>query len=409
MEGTSTPPPPLRVLWVATKPPWPPRDGGRLLQWLTLEALAGLPGAVEVDLVAPLVGADAAATARALAAVCRPHLVAARPWPLPLAWLAARAGRVPLTVARHRLPAVRRRVHDVAAERSPVVVHAEQAQAMPQALAAGLPVVLRAQNVESDLWAQAGAPGGGLASLARGALRREGARLARWEGEVVRSAARTVAVTAEDAGRLARLAGNRDEAEIEALPVPFPAQLPAGPPLPGDPAVVLLAGAGWRPNREGAEAFLATTWPAFLRLRPGALLHLFGEVAADGVPSVVPHATPSDPAAAFPAGALMAVPLAVASGIRMKILEAWARGLPVVATPAAAAGLAATAGEHLGVAPLGQAFATALGAVAGDASAQGRQVAAARALLVARHSPPVAAAALLDRWRAVAGVAHPRR
>jgi hypothetical protein len=89
MEGTSTPPPPLRVLWVATKPPWPRRDGGRLLQWLTLEALAGLPGAVEVDLVAPLVGADAAATARALAAVCRPHLVAARPWPLPLAWLAA--------------------------------------------------------------------------------------------------------------------------------------------------------------------------------------------------------------------------------------------------------------------------------------------------------------------------------
>ena len=34
------------------------------------------------------------------------------------------------------------------------------------------------------------------------------------------------------------------------------------------------------------------------------------------------------------------VPIRVASGVRMKILEAWSRGVPVVATEAAAAGLA---------------------------------------------------------------------
>jgi glycosyltransferase involved in cell wall biosynthesis len=53
----------------------------------------------------------------------------------------------------------------------------------------------------------------------------------------------------------------------------------------------------------------------------------------------VDHAAPPDSAAAFPDGAILLVPLRVASGVRIRILEAWARGVPVVATSAAARGL----------------------------------------------------------------------
>jgi polysaccharide biosynthesis protein PslH len=411
---TSDAPRPLRVLWVATKPPWPPRDGGRLLQWLTLDALAALGGEVEVDLVTPLAGGDAAAIARELLPLCRPHLVAARPLPLPLAWLQARLSGVPVTVVRHRLPAVRRRVETLAAASGvgPAVVHAEQAQAMPQALAAGLPVVLRAQNVESDLWWASAGQGSRWPVGRAGALRHEARRLARWEGEMVRRATRAVALTAADASRLTALAaagGERPATVVEPLPVPFPADLPAGPPLPGAPAVVLLAGAGWRPNREGAERFLAASWPLVLQRHPGARLHLFGDVASTAA-GVERHPPPVDGALAFAAGAILVVPLLVASGIRMKVLEAWARGIPVVASPAAAAGLAATAGDELLVAEVGAPMAAAVSALAADAGGLGaRLVAGGRRALAARHRPRAAAEALLAAYRAAAGSSPARR
>ena len=41
----------MRILWVATKSPWPPVDGGRLLLWETLGALAA--AGHDVTLVAP--------------------------------------------------------------------------------------------------------------------------------------------------------------------------------------------------------------------------------------------------------------------------------------------------------------------------------------------------------------------
>lgn len=390
---------PLRVLWVATKAPWPPRDGGRLLQIETLRLLAARDEgerAVEVELVAPEPRARHEAIARELSPWCRVRLVDARPLPLPLAVVRAALRGEPVTAARHRLGAVRREVAKAAVEGAFAVVHAEQVQAMPQALAAGLPVLLRAQNVESELWRGA--------SASRSWRRREADRVARWEAAMVRRAALTLAVTERDASAIAALApGTR----VEALPVPFPAELPPGPPLPGAPAVSLLAGAGWQPNREGAEAFVTGTWPLVQRALADARLHLFGDVGATG-PGVALHAAPDDPAAAFPAGAILVVPLAVASGVRMKVLEAWARGLPVVATPAAAAGLGVTSGDQLLVAEMGQPLADALLALARDATLRDRLVRSARELLRRRHAPAPLRARLLACYAAAAATASGR-
>jgi hypothetical protein len=387
-------------LWVATKAPWPPVDGGRQLQLLTLQALAAERGEVEVDLVAPLAGGQEEGVESALAAWCRPHLVDARPLPLPLAVIAGLLRWRPVTASRHGSRAVRREMAAVAGIGRPFdVAHAEQAQAMPQALASGLPVVLRAQNVESDLWRAAAS--GPLAPL----LRWEARRLARWEGAMVRRAARAFALSALDAQRLSALAGG---VTVEVLPAPFPGELPAGEPLPGEPAIALLVGHGWRPSEEGAERFLREGWPSVVARAPAARLHVFGGPPASGA-GVAHHPAPVDAALAFPRGAALVVPLWTASGVRMKVLEAWARGLPVVATRAAAAGLEASEGEQLLLGDDPPALAAALLRLASEAGLRERLVDGGRRLLATRHRPDQTARALLAAYRDAAGSPAPPR
>lgn len=350
----------MKILVVATKAPWPPVDGGRFLLRNTLEALAA--AGHRPVLVAPVDPArfDLAQVAAELAGCCEARLVPAAPGhPLPSS-VRAWASGMPLSVARHALRGVRREVaRCLAAERFDIV-HAEQLQALPQtapARAEGVPVVLRAQNVESDLWVETARRSTGWRGRA---LRIEARRLARWEGEAVRRAAAVLPLTAEDAARLRALAGG--EGHIRIVRAAF-AELPAAavPPLPGEPAVVILGSQGWLPNEDSVSWFLAEVWPSTAAALPGAILHLFGAAPPGPLPaSVVVHPPPRDSAAAFAPGSILAVPLRIGSGVRIKVLEAWTRGVPVVGTPAALAGLEAEDGREALVAGDPAAFAAAL-------------------------------------------------
>lgn len=325
----------MKLLLVATKAPWPPVDGGRFLLLNTLEALA--TAGCRLTLVAPVdpKAFDLGRVARELSAWCEPVLVPAAPLP-PLAALLRSGGGAPLSIARHSLPAVRKEVEQRLRGERFDLVHAEQLQALPQAAAAfaqGIPVVLRAQNVESDLWRAAAEWGRGVRGLW---LRGEARRLARWEASAVRRAAVTLALTAEDAERLGELAcGGR----VRVVRAPFPELPPGSGRLEGDPPVVVFGSRGWMPNEDSVGWYLEDVWPAVRSEVPGAVLHLYGIDLASSPPGVAVHPPPGDSGEAFPPGSILAVPLRIASGVRIKILEAWARGVPVVATPAALAGL----------------------------------------------------------------------
>ena len=407
----------MRLLVVATKAPWPPVDGGRLLLLRTLEGLAA--AGVRATLVAPLDPRRHAleSVAAALAPWCEPQLVLARPAGTASTLLRSAGHRQPLTISRHTLPPVRRRVEGLLAARRFDVIHAEQLQALPQALAPARaghrPVVLRAQNVESALWAAA--PGRPLALEAR--------RLAAWEGRAVAGVDATAALTAIDAAALRRLAAaaGSPQARVVEVPAPFAAELPPGPPgLAGKPAVAVLGSLGWRPNEDAVAWFTGEIWPAVRRALPAAELHVFGiargpsaepaaaaAVAAaaaggrDAERGITWHAAPADSAAAFACGSIHVVPLRFGSGVRMKVLEAWARGVPVVATPEGAAGLEAADGVELLVARDAAGFAAACRRLCEEPGLAAALAAGGRAALRRRHDPATVARRLLDLYAEV--------
>jgi hypothetical protein len=433
----------VRLLVVATKAPWPPVDGGRLLLLRTLEGLAA--AGVRATLVAPLDPRRYAleSVAAALAPWCEPQLVLARPAGAASTLLRSAGHRQPLTISRHTLPAVRRRVEGLLAARRFDLIHAEQLQALPQALAPARaghrPVVLRAQNVESALWAAA--PGRPLALEAR--------RLAAWEGRAVAGVDATAALTAIDAAALRRLAAaaGSPRARVVEVPAPFAAELPPGPRgLPGKPAVAVLGSLGWRPNEDAVAWFTGEIWPAVRRALPAAELHVFGVArgsaakpapggsprsaaaagavaSASAVAGVRPvsgadrdaergitwHAAPADSAAAFACGSIHAVPLRFGSGVRMKVLEAWARGVPVVATPEGAAGLEAADGEELLVARDAAGFAAAIRRLCEEPGLAAALAAGGRAALRRRHDPATVARRLLELYAEVQAAARQPR
>lgn len=358
----------------------------------TLEGLAQAGHAV--TLVAP---ALSAAPAGAVPEGCTARLVPARPRSMPLALAAAALRGRAVSVARHTLAAVRREVARSLAAEAFDVVHAEQLQALAQAepaYARGVPVVLRAQNVESDLWAGA-ARAAGLFGVLAGL---EGRRLARAEGRAVARVRITAALTSEDADRLRELSSGRGTVRV--VRAPFPESLPSGDtPLPGRPALVLLGSEGWPPNRDAARWFVSTVWPAVRAALPEARLHVYGHLRREAPEGVVAHPPPADSRQVFAPGSVMVVPLRIASGVRMKILEAWARGVPVVATPQAVRGLDAEDGRDLLVAGEAGELVHSFRRLHEEAGLADRLVEGGRARLGARHDPAKVAEDLLETYR----------
>lgn len=394
----------MRLLWIATKSPWPPRDGGRLVQALTLEALraAGL----DITVVAPgdLRSRSPGERNDKVPSRVRVDEVSCRPSGRLVTGVRTAVRNLPWTAATHHRREVRTRVGELLGGGDYDVAHVEQIQAWPQAAPAresGVPIVLRAQNVESDLW-RGVADLEWLPKLLRLAARWESARLTRWEGEVVRRAHGVVALTARDAERLSTLAGGR---AVSHLPAPFPASLPTSLPgaareLAGDPPLVLFGSGGWLPNRDARRWFLEELWPRVVRAQPDARLHLFG-AEVEGREGVRCHPAPEDSGEAFPPGSILVVPLRIASGVRMKILESWARAVPVLATPEAAAGLEAQDGRELLLFRDAEELVPCLRRLRDEPALASRLTENGRKRLQEKHSPAEVAAGLIRVYEAV--------
>jgi hypothetical protein len=421
----------MRILWVATKAPTPITDGGRAVMFATLEALAA-SGEARLTVVTPLPAERISGVYgnRTIVRIVQenPRYIQQSSYFLdfPNSIIRSLKSGRPVTIERHSHAVLAARVAALMREEPPFdVVHTEQLQALPisePARRAGVACVLRSQNVESAIWDAAASE----APRWRGAaMRFEARRLRRFEAAAIAGVDATITLSPDDAAALTALSPSAS-ARITVVPPPIPSawltatggsgSIPDVNPV--NPAFIWIGSAGWAPNDAARDWLLEDIWPAINARLPEACLHLFGaptiararSEGESGSPgsrgSIVRHGAPCESAEAFMPGGVLLIPMRAAAGVRMRLLEAWARGVPVIASPAAVTGLDTEDGRDVLIAADGRAFAEAAFRLASEPSLRARLVHEGRATLARRHDPQKLAEATLDVYRQA--IAHHR-
>lgn len=272
----------------------------------------------------------------------------------------ARASGVPEGFARGISPELR----DAAARlartpgRGRVIADGPIAGAGLMALARRRPVVYNAHNFESGFRAELSG-GAGAAALRR------------FERRLLGRCSESWMVSEADLAAAAELCPG---ARLRYVPnVVDVAAIPARAAEQAEPDAVFVASFSYAPNRSGLRFLLDEVYPRVWEQLPQARLTLVGpglEQPPSDDPRVRAAGFVEDLGAAYAGARCALVPLLQGGGTPLKFIEALAYGLPVLATPRAAAGLAVSDGVDCLLAGDAAEFASKLVAVLRDGAPQ---------------------------------------
>lgn len=196
-----------------------------------------------------------------------------------------------------------------------------------------------------------------------------------YEGKVVSTFEHTLAVTQADKGDLIEAVRSQgplevaSDGKIKVVPISVDVEQfsPAEP--AGDSLEILSIGSlHYAPNADGVRWFLREVLPRVLESSPEAKTVVIGkDPPADfqriadqskGRIQVKGYVPDLDPY--FARAALMVVPVLAGSGMRVRILEGLARGMPMVTSSLGAQGIEVRSGEEILIADSSQAFSQAV-------------------------------------------------
>ena len=360
-----------QILIVAPWLPWPVDFGGAARVY---HLARGLAAQHDVLLLAPA-GPEEAEALRTLGAWCDVTAVPAR-WTarqpagrgkrlLQLRSLASRRSFLESATCRPQFQATLDRLINT---RRIEIVQFEFPQMARYHVPPSLPTVLDAHNLEHELLARVAARAPSLQQRVFNLA--ESQKVRALERRVWRSMTVCVATSERDAQAIERESGTPTLLVPNGVDTRFFATLPRRP-QPG--SIVFTGAMRHAPNTEGALWFVERVLPLLRRELPEVSLAIVGadppeevQALADEWVNVTGRVDDVRPWLAEASVAI--VPLHAGGGTRLKILDAFAAGVPVVSTTLGAEGLAVTDGAQLLLADTPEAFAMAVMRVLRDSA-----------------------------------------
>lgn len=212
-------------------------------------------------------------------------------------------------------------------------------------------VVMRAHNVEHEIWVRVAANSSPLRRLV---LQKASHRLRKFELEAMNKPDLFVAISEPDLVKF-RALGLRRPAIVTPIGIDAAAYLPDDAAFDGPLRLSFIGSLDWLPNVEGLRWFLDKVWPALHARYPNLEFHVAGKKAPPAImgldlPGVTVHGEVADAPAFTNAYPVMVVPLLAGSGIRAKIIEAMMLGRVVITTTIGLLGIPAGHGHEVLVA-----------------------------------------------------------
>jgi polysaccharide biosynthesis protein PslH len=341
----------MRVLALTHRTPFPPNKGDKIR---TFHLLTRLARQAEVHLIAfaePPSDVEHAGT-------LQKHFASVTLVPLNMRWQRIRALPYLMTLSPMTVPVFYRGAMSDAVQQfvkltRPDVIIAESSSMAPYALAhRDVPLVMDFVDADSAKWRSYAE----RASFPmRAVYAREAYTLARFERDVARTAAVSVVTAPRELTLLREIAPDGRDLRVLANGVDTEHFQPRSE-VPAAHSVIFFGAMDYHANVEAAVFLARSVLPKLRAHTPTLSLVIAGanptsEVSAlANLPGVTVTGYIADIRPHVQAASVCAVSLRVARGVQNKVLEAMAMGVPVVASPAAAEGIAARDGTDLVVA-----------------------------------------------------------
>ena len=246
--------------------------------------------------------------------------------------------------------------------------------------------VLRAHNIEHLIWQRMAAADKNF--LKKTYLRLLAGRLKKYESDILGKFDALLPMTQEDANIFT---GINAAVPQKIIPIGLNAEA-----YPYDEnrnetlSIFHLGSMDWMPNQEAVEWFLENCWQEIKKKSPSLKLYLGGRGFPDSLKiddrQIIYDNTVSNAVDYMKNKSMMIVPLLSGSGMRVKILQAFALGLPVVSTTIGAEGIECSNGENIVIADAPADFSNAILKLMDDALLRKKIGSNARNLFMEKYS-----------------------